>query len=117
MLMSMVMTSGLSDSAKATASRPSLAWPTTWRCSSALKMVSRTLRMNAESSTTRTRNFLAAGVGINFCLGDRDERSRDLRSHELFHGGDELIFLHGLGQESRGAFFYRTIAMFFASAR
>src|SRR5271154_4091054 len=79
-------------------------------------MVSRTLRMNAESSTTRTRNFLAAGVGMIFYLGDRDERSRDLRSHEFFHGGDELIFLHGLGQESRGAFFHRAIAMFFAGA-
>src|SRR5271154_208157 len=79
-------------------------------------MVSRTLRMNAESSTTRTRNFLVAGGGMIY-LRYRYERSRDLRSHELFYGGDELIFLHGLGQESRGAFFHRSIAMFFAGAR
>src|SRR5271167_4513792 len=79
-------------------------------------MVSRTLRMNAEWSTTRTRNFLVAGGGMIY-LRYRYERSRDLRSHELFYGGDELIFLHGLGQESRGAFFHRSVAMFFAGAR
>ncbi len=64
MLMSMVMTSGFKDSDIATASRPSFAWPTTCNWSSALKIVSRTFRMNVESSTMSTRNFLLALVTI-----------------------------------------------------
>ena len=63
MLMSIVITSGFSDSASVTASRPSFAWPTTCSVSSELMMVSSTLRMNAESSTIRTRNFLLAVTG------------------------------------------------------
>ena len=55
MLMSMVMTSGFSDSDWATASRPSRASPTTSSCGSLLIMLCSTLRMKAESSTIKTR--------------------------------------------------------------
>src|SRR6267143_3210720 len=110
MLMSIVMTSGLSDSASETASRPSLAWPTTCSSSSALKMVSSTLRMNAESSTIRTRNFLV-GVAI-VRLRHRNNGAGRLRSYKLFHRRNQLIFLNWLGQERRGAFLHRAIAMF-----
>src|SRR5467141_2420935 len=116
MLMSMVMTSGLSDSAMATASRPSLAWPTTCSWSSALKICSRTLRMKAESSTINTRNFLVA-AGAIARLRHRDNRARRLRSYELFDRSQQLIFLDGLGQKSGGAFFYGAIAMLGARAR
>src|SRR3984893_6262308 len=115
-LMSMVMTSGLRDSAMAPASRPSLAWPATWSWSSALKIVSRTLRMKAESSTIRTRNFLFA-AGAIASLRHRHSRTRRLRSYELFDRGEQLIFLHGLGQKSSGPFFYGAIAMLGAGAR
>src|SRR5579872_6437765 len=115
MLMSMVMTSGLRESARVTASRPSFAWPTTSSDSSDLMMFSRTLRINAESSTIRTRNFLLATGGMG-CSGDRD-RSHCLRSNELFNGSDELIFLHRLGEERCSAFLDRAVAMFCAGAR
>src|SRR5271168_4138029 len=98
MLMSMVMTSGLRDSARVTASRPSLAWPTTCSWASALRMDSRTLRMKAESSTMRTRNFLMA-VTAMVLLHDRNSGPRRLRSDELFDRRDQLIFLDGFGQE------------------
>src|SRR6266478_9889504 len=113
--MSMVMTSGFSDSAIATASRPSLALPTTCNCSSALKMPSRTFRMNAQSSTTSTRNFLLVAA-ISYLRYRRYGPWR-LRSNELFDRGDQLIFLHRLGQERRGAFLHRAIAMLGAGAR
>src|SRR6266481_705926 len=113
--MSMVMTSGFRDSAIATASRPSLAVPTTWSCSSALKIPSRTFRMNAESSTTSTRNFLLV-VAISY-LRYRRYGLRRLRSYELFDRGDQLIFLHRLGQKRRGAFLHRTIAVLGPGAR
>src|SRR6267143_1883432 len=115
MLMSIEITSGLSDSARETASRPSLAWPTTCRSSSALKIVSNTLRMNAESSTMSTRNFLL-GVAITG-LRHRNDWAGRLRSYELFHCGNQLIFLNGLCQERRRAFLHRAIAMFRARAR
>src|SRR6266566_5068224 len=113
--MSMVMTSGLSDSASATASRPSLALPTTWSCSSALKIPSRTFRINMESSTTSTRIFLL-GVAI-VCLRHRRDGARRLRSYELFDRRDQLILLDRLGQECRGTFLHRTIAMLCPRAR
>src|SRR6266403_1455406 len=109
MLMSIVITSGLSDSARETASRPSLAWPTTWSRSSALKIVSRTLRMNAESSTISTRNFLI-GVAIARLRHGNDRAAR-LRSHKLFHRRDQLVFLNRLGQERRCAFLHRAITV------
>src|SRR5712675_1019542 len=115
MLMSMVMTSGLSDSAMATASRPSLAWPATCNWSSALKIVSKTLRMKAESSTIKTRNFLIA-AGAIAGLRHGYNRTRCLRSYKLFDRGEQLIFLHGLGQKCGGAFLHGAIAMLGAGA-
>src|SRR5258708_20453418 len=103
------MASGLSDSASVTASRPSLALPTTCRCSSALKIPSRTFRMNAESSTTSTRIFLLVGAIVR--LRYRRDGAWRLRSYKLFNRRDQLIFLHRLGQESRGAFLNLPIAM------
>src|SRR6266404_3592854 len=114
--MSMVMTSGFRDSASATASRPSLALPTTCRCSSALKIPSRTFRMNVESSTTSTRNFLVVVVAI-VRLRYRRDGARRLRSDELFNRRDQLILLHRLGQECGGAFLNRAIAMLCPRAR
>src|SRR5437879_1706739 len=114
--MSMVMTSGFRDSAIATASRPSLALPTTCSCSSALKIPSRTFRMNEESSTTSTRTFLLVVVAI-VRLRYRRYRPGRLRSNKLFDCRNQLIFLHRLGQERRGAFLHRAIAMFCARAR
>src|SRR6266852_2159091 len=107
--MSMVMTSGFSDSAIATASRPSLALPTTCSCSSALKIPSRTFLMNAESSTTSTRNFLLMVAIVR--LRYRRDGARGLRSYQLFDRRDQLILLHRLGQECGGAFLHRTITM------
>src|ERR1700675_1239612 len=115
MLMSMVMTSGFSDSAIATASRPSLALPTTCRCSSALKIPSRTFRMNVESSTTSTRNFLLVVAIVR--LRYRSDGARRLRSDEFFNRRDQLILLHRLGQECGGAFLNRAIAMLCPRAR
>src|SRR5207245_641691 len=114
-LMSMEMTSGFSDSAIATASRPSFALPTTCSCSSALKMPSSTFRMKVESSTTSTRNFLL-GVAI-VRLRYRRDRAWRLRSYKLFNCRDQLIFLHRLGQKCRGAFLDRTISMLCPCAR
>src|SRR5262252_9323350 len=103
MLMSMVITSGFKDSASATASRPSLAWPTTWSCGSALKIVSRTLRMKAESSTISTR-VLVEGVAMAGFRAGSGNRLRGLRSNELLNGFGELIFLDWFGEEGNGAF-------------
>src|SRR5271165_136418 len=111
MFRSMVITSGFRDSDKAIASRPSFAWPITWRFSSPLKIVSRTLRMNAESSTTSTRNFFVAELTMTF-LSNRHDRACRLRSDELFHGSQQLIFLHRLGQECGSSFFQGAVAMF-----
>src|SRR6266404_2415015 len=116
MLMSMVMTSGFSDSASATASRPSLAWPATCNWSSPLKIASRTLRMNAESSTINTRNFLLA-AGAIARLRHRYGWARRLRSHELFDRSKQLIFLHRLGQKRCSAFFNGAVAVLGAGAR
>src|ERR1700687_5685146 len=113
--MSMVMTSGFRDSASATASRPSLALPTTCRCSSALKIPSRTFRMNVESSTTSTRNFLLAVAIVR--LRYRREGAWRLCSYKLFDRRDQLILLHRLGQECGGAFLNRAIAMLCPCAR
>src|SRR5229473_7793068 len=113
--MSMVMTSGFSDSASATASRPSLALPTTCRCSSALKIPSRTFRMNVESSTTSTRIFLLVGAIVR--LRYRRDGAWRLRSYKLFDRRDQLIFLHRLGQECGGAFLNRTVSMLCPRAR
>src|SRR5712664_3520300 len=113
--MSMVMTSGFSDSAIATASRPSLALPTTCSWSSALKIPSRTFRINAESSTTSTRNFLLMVAMV--CLRYRHDGARRFRSYKLFDRRDQLILLDRLGQECSGAFLHRAIAMLCPRAR
>ena len=64
-------------------------------------IVSRTLRMKAESSTIEHANFLLGDVGgMSSCRsGLRAESVAGLRSDELFDSGDELIFLHGLREE------------------
>src|SRR5258708_3857076 len=113
--MSMVMTSGFNDSASATASRPSLALPTTCNCSSALKILSRTFLMNVESSTTSTRNFLLTVAIVR--LRYRRDGAWRLRSYKLFDRRDQLILLHRLGQECSGAFLNRAIAMLCPRAR
>src|ERR1700687_6002917 len=113
--MPMVMTSALRDSASATASRPSLALPTTCRCSSALKIPSRTFRMNVESSTTSTRNFLLAVAIVR--LRYRRDGAWRLRSYKLFDRRDQLILLHRLGQECGGAFLNLAIEMLCPLAR
>src|SRR6516162_5166002 len=116
MFRSMVITSGFSDSDSAIASRPSLAWPTTWSCSSPLKMDSRTFRMNAESSTTSTRNFFAVLLTMGL-LTNRHDWSRRLRSDQFFERREELIFLHRLREESGSPFLHRAITVFCARAR
>src|SRR5215469_1508776 len=116
MFRSIVMTSGFSDSDSAIASRPSLAWPTTCSCSSALKMDSRTFRMNAESSTTSTRNFFAVLLTMGL-LTNRHDWSRRLRSDQSFERREELIFLHRLREESGSPFLHCATAVFCARAR
>src|SRR5260370_24548197 len=71
--------------------------------------------MKAESSTIKTRNFLLA-AGAIARLRHGNNRARRLRSYELFDRRAQLIFLHRLGQESGGAFFYCAIAVLGASA-
>ncbi len=65
MLMSMVITSGRSDSARATASRPSRAVPATSSCASELMISFSTLHMKAESSATSTRIFFSGAFIIS----------------------------------------------------
>src|SRR5215467_4581797 len=72
-------------------------------------MVSSTLRMKVESSTTSTRIFLE-GVAI-FFLRHRRGRAWRLRSHKLFYSRNQLILLHGFRQESRSAFLHCAVAM------
>src|SRR5271167_707645 len=113
MFKSMVITSGFKDSDRAIASRPSLAWPMTWSWLSALKMDSKTLRMKAESSTTSTRNFFGAALTMAV-LSHRHDGACRLRSHQLFDGSQELVFLHRLGEEGGSSFFQGAIAVFCA---
>ena len=65
MLMSMVITSGRRDSARATASRPSRAVPATSSCASELMISFSTLHMKAESSATSTRIFFSGTLFIS----------------------------------------------------
>src|SRR5579859_1144170 len=116
MFKSIVITSGFSDSASAMASRPSFAWPITVNCSSELKIDSSTLRMKAESSTTSTRNFLRGALAMAR-LSDRHDWTCRLRSDQLFHRCQQLIFLHRLGQKRRRAFLHGAVSMFCARAR
>src|SRR5579883_1372933 len=50
-------------------------------------------------------------------LSHRHDRACRLRSHELFDGGEELIFLHRLGEEGGCAFLHGAVAMLRAGAR
>ncbi len=79
-------------------------------------MDSSTLRMKAESSTTSTRNFLTGAVTI-IRLSNRHDRACRLRSHKLFDGGEKLVFLDRLGEESGSAFLHRAVSMLGAGAR
>src|SRR5271154_1648209 len=119
MLMSMVMTSGRRDSARATASRPSRAVPATSSCASELMISFSTLHMKAESSATRTRIFFSGALIISI-LPHRNVHGapflRFFRAYQFIYGCHQLIFLHGLGQKCGGAFFYGAIAMFCAGA-
>src|SRR6266568_8268983 len=78
-------------------------------------MLSSTLRMKVESSTTRTRIFLE-GFAIFFLRHWRG-RAWHLRSHELFYGRNQLILLHWFRQEGRSAFLHRAVAMLRARTR
>src|SRR5581483_2838864 len=60
---------------------------------------------------------LFAGASCHKYLCDRHDWTRRLRSHELFHRRDELIFLHRLGEEGRGAFLDGAVAVLRACAR
>src|SRR5260370_5940253 len=92
-----------------------LAFPKTWICPSVLKMFSSTLHMKAESSTTSMRIFLLV-VDMVRGLRHGGDRAWCLRSHELFDRGDQLLFLHWLGQERCGAFLHRAVAVLCAGA-
>src|SRR5271167_1561798 len=106
MLMSIVMTSGRNDSARATPSRPSRPWPTTSSCGSELMICSSTLHMKGESSTTRTRIFFSEAFTISV-LPQQDTRRgpplRNFRADQTFDGCNQLVLLHGLGEETHRA--------------
>src|SRR5260370_17792969 len=88
---------------------PSLALATTCSCSSALKIPQRTFLMNAESSTTSTRNFLLMVAIVR--LRYRRDGARRFRSYKLFDRRDQLILLDRLGQECSGPFLHPATAM------
>src|SRR5262245_251819 len=121
MLMSMLITSGLSTSVCVTASRPSRASPHTSSWGSAAMMLCSTLRMNAESSTTSTRILLPACVIFKALLPSCRRRMLHLhacgRSNQLSYCSNKLVFLYRLGQEGRRAFLDGAVAMFGACAR
>src|SRR5580700_10035117 len=113
-LMSMVMTSGRSDSASATASRPSRAVPATSSCASELMISFSTLHMKAESSATSTRIFFSGAFIISILPRRyvyRRPRLRHFGANQFFDLRDQLIFLHRLGQESRSAFLHRAVSV------
>src|ERR1700730_16981224 len=78
-------------------------------------MVSRTLRMKAESSTTTTTKFLLE-LGAISRLRHRYGWARRLRPYELFDRRDQLILLYRLGKKCHCAFFDGAVAMFGAGA-
>src|SRR5215467_7951987 len=107
MLMSMLITSGLSTSVCVTASRPSRASPHTSSCGSVAMMLCNTLRMNAESSTTSTRilfaNVIFATGPLLPCYGFFHLHARG-QTNQLADRGNKLVFLHRLREESSRAF-------------
>src|SRR5579863_5059552 len=103
-----------------TASEPSRAWPTTSSCGSDVMISCRTRHMNAESSTTSTRSFLSGPLLISILPGENARRRtalRCIRANQTFNRRNQLVFLHGLGQEGRRAFLHRAVAMLGSGAR
>src|SRR5579862_10025097 len=118
MLMSMVITSGRSDSASATASRPSRACPATSSCGSALMISLRTLHMYAESSTTSTRSFFSVLFVISILPHRRKHTLPFFRClQQARHRRNQLIFLNWLRQEPCRPFFQCAFAMLGSCAR
>src|SRR5579864_5864011 len=120
MLMSMLITSGLSVSVWVTASRPSRASPHTSSCGSDAIMPCSTLRMNAESSTISTRVFLLNVICYKTLLLSCSrlfQRLSRRRTDQLSHCCNKLIFLYGFGQECHCAFFHCPITMLRSSTR
>src|SRR5271167_4732584 len=117
-LMSIVITSGFNVSAKDTASRPSRACPATSSCGSELMISFSTLHMKVESSATSTRIFFTGGMSA---LAHRYAGSgaphRPFRADQALHSRNQLVFLHGFGEERRRALFHCAIAVFGAGAR
>src|SRR6202167_2900513 len=79
-----------------------------------------TLHMKAESSTTSTRIFLSA-VFIISILPYRHARGGPslftVASDEAFDRRDQLVFLHGFGEEAGCAFLHGAITMLGSGAR
>src|SRR6476646_8052571 len=120
MLMSMLITSGLSVSVWVTASRPSRALPHTSSCGSDAIMPCRTFRMNAESSTISTRVFLLSVISYKISLLSGCcflQRLSRRRSNELSHRSNKLVFLHRFGQERHCSFFHCPVTKLGAGAR
>src|SRR6476646_9323756 len=111
MLMSMLITSGLSVSVWVTASRPSRASPHTSSWGSDAIMPCSTLRMNAESSTISTRVFLLRVISSLLSGRCFLQRLSRRRANELSYRGNKLVFLHRFGQERHCSFFYCPVTM------
>src|SRR6476620_4453903 len=120
MLMSMLITSGLSVSVWVTASRPSRASPHTSSWGSDAIMPCSTLRMNAESSTISTRVFLLRVICYETFLlscGRLFQRLSRRTANELSHRSNKLVFLHRFGQERHCSFFHCPVTMLGAGPR
>src|SRR5947209_8161396 len=120
MLMSMLITSGLSVSVWVTASRPSRASPNTSSCGSDAIMPCSTLRMNAESSTISTRVFLLKVIAYKLSLLSCRYLFQHLsrrRADQSGHCCNKLVFLYGLGQKHHCPFFHCAITMLCPGAR
>src|ERR1700691_4418000 len=120
MLISMVITSGSSDSASEMPSRPSRPCPTTSSSGSELMMSLSTLHMNGESSTTRTRIFFPGAFSISIVPREHGGGETPLgyfRPNQIFDGRDQLIFLHRLGEKCERSFLHGAIAVPRASSR
>src|SRR5215472_1319957 len=120
MLMSIVITSGRSDSASATPSRPSRPCPPTSSCGSELMICCNTLHMNGESSTTSTRIFFSAARAISILPQHHAGCGSPLGpfgTGQALDGCYQLVFLYGLCQERHRALFHGAVAVLGAGAR